>query len=95
MSDKSLLVLVLLFILTLKLKSLHLLPILYQLFTSLCVGDLKMLIQGSHRRSTWMYYKLTNLRLFYKIEQTRQAYVFWNAPDRHRMCVHVDPWCDL
>jgi len=29
-----------------------------------------------------MYYKLTNQRLFYKIQQTRQAYVFWNAPHR-------------
>jgi hypothetical protein len=28
-----------------------------------------------------MFYKLTNHQLFYKIQQTRQAYAFWNAPD--------------
>jgi len=32
-----------------------------------------------------MYYKLTNQRLFYKIQQTRQPYAFWKAPDRHRI----------
>jgi len=29
-----------------------------------------------------MYYKLTNQLLFYKIQQTRQAYVLWNALDK-------------
>jgi hypothetical protein len=28
-----------------------------------------------------MYYKLTNQLLFYKIQQTRRAYAFWNALD--------------
>jgi len=30
-----------------------------------------------------MYEKLTDQRLFCKIQQTRQAYAFWNALNRH------------
>jgi hypothetical protein len=32
-----------------------------------------------------MYHKLTNHQLFYKDQQSRQAYAFWKASDRQQM----------